>query len=106
MITDLESIITSKSISTSFLQNLRNELTIEEVFVQISDLLYNPSNYIIYTFLLTYLYGQYKFLKGSQSSSKLYKFKKIGRFNKIDKIIKEIIFILFLVFTKDIQSAS
>lgn len=104
ILTDLEGIITSKAISTSFITNLRNEFTLERVFIPITELNNNTSSYLIFSFIFTYIYGHYKFTKGTETC-RIDKFKRIDKFEKIDRITKDVLFIILFVFTKDIQNA-
>ena len=104
-ISNLESILTSKAISTSVQMNLRSEVTMDRLFSLISEFDYHSTNYIYISIFLTYLYGEYKFLRGSQISKfdKLEKLKKIDKYDKIYRISRDIMFIIIFTFTKDIQ---
>lgn len=99
--TDLESIITLRALASSIITNLRNEFTGDRLFLQV---FYPSSDSFIYISIsLVFVYGQWKFIQGSQS---IEKFQKIEAFNKREKFIKNIIFILLFVFTKDVLSAT
>lgn len=104
LLTDLEGIITSKAISTSFITNLSNEFTLDRVFIPITEFNNNRSSYLILSFIFTYIYGHYKFTQGSETC-RIDKFRKIDKFEKIDRITKDVLFIILFVFTKDIQNA-
>ena len=99
IISKLERIITSKAISASFFMNLRNEITVERIFAEVTEFNIHTTNYIYISILLTYIYGQYKFMKGSETI----KLKKIEKYEKIERIIREIFFIIIFIFTKDVQ---
>ena len=101
IISKLEGIITSKAISTSFLMNLRNEITVERIFTEVTEFNYHSNSYLYASILITYLYGQYKFMKGSQ----IQKLKKIEKYERIDRFTREILFIVLFIFTKDVQRA-
>jgi hypothetical protein len=104
-ISNLESILTSKAISTSVQMNLRSEVTMDRMFAVISEFDFHSTNYIYISIFLTYLYGEYKFLRGSQISKfdKIEKLKKIDKYDKIYRITRDIMFIIIFTFTKDIQ---
>jgi hypothetical protein len=98
----LESIITSKAIGTSFYSNLRNEMTMDKMFTEITNFSYHHNvNYAYISIFLTYLYGEYKYIKGVKINNN--KLKKIDRYDKIYRNAKEIIYIFLFIFTKDIQ---
>lgn len=104
-ISNLESILTSKAITTSVQMNLRSEVTMDTLFALISKFDYHSTNYIYISIFITYLYGEYKFLRGTQISKfdKLEKLKKIDKYDKIYRITRDIMFIIVFTFTKDIQ---
>jgi len=99
--TDLEGIITARAFTTSLITNLRNEVTEDRIFLQLS---YPHTDSIIYISIsILVLYSYWKYNEGSQ---RITKFQKIDQFNKIEKLVKHIIFILLFVFTKDVLSAA
>jgi len=99
--TDLEGIVTARAFTSSLFSNLRNEFTGDRLFMQ---LYYPHSDTFIYLSIsLIFVYGQWKFLQGSQSREK---FQKIDSFNKKETFLKNLIFILLFVFTKDVLSAT
>ncbi len=99
--TDLEGIVTSKAFLSSLISNLRNEFTSDRLFMQ---LYYpHPELFIYVSISLVFLYGQWKFYKGSQG---LEKFQRMEGFIKREKLIKNLIFIVLFVFTKDVMSAT
>jgi len=98
---DLEGIVTARAFTSSIFTNLRNEFTGDRLFMQ---LYYPHSDTFIYLSIsLIFVYGQWKFIQGSQTREK---FQKILSFNEKERIIKNIIFILLFVFTKDVLSAT
>jgi len=102
MFSKLESIITSKAIGTSFYSNLRNEITLDKMFTEITNFSYHHNvNYTYISIFLTYLYGEYKYIKGVKINNN--KLKKIDKYDKIYRNAKEIIYIFLFIFTKDIQ---
>lgn len=105
IVSNLESILTSKAITTSVQMNLRSEVTMDTLFALISKFDYHSTNYIYISIFITYLYGEYKFLRGAQISKfdKLEKLKKIDKYDKIYRITRDIMFIIIFTFTKDIQ---
>jgi len=104
ILSKLEGIITSKAISTSFLMNLRNEITVERIFTEVTEFDYHSKSYFYMSIFLTYIYGQYKYMKGSQTNEmKIQKLKKIEKYERIDRLTREIIFIILFIFTKDVQ---
>jgi hypothetical protein len=72
------------------------------MFSEIADFNYHHNiNYVYISIFLTYLYGEYKYMKGVKINNK--KFKKIEKYDKIYRSTKEIICIFIFIFTKDIQ---
>ena len=104
LLTDLESIITTKAISTSFFTYLRKEVTLDRAFISITELNTHGSDYLLLSFILTYMYGQYKFRQGTETCQ-IDKFRKIDKFEKVNRFTKEILFIILFIFTKDVQNA-
>jgi len=103
IISELESLITRKAFTSSFFENLNNEIDIERAAFQFIPLHFTDFNgYIYVSIVLTFLYSQWYFY----DESKYERFEKIERFTKEKRIIKNIIFVLVLVFMKDIQNAS
>jgi len=105
IITNLEGIITSKAITASIVSNLRVEFTIDKFILQLSQFNYHSTDYFYISIFITYLYGQYKYFKGSESCQIEEKLGKFDKYKKINRITREIIFILFVIFTKDLQNA-
>ena len=103
VISKLESIVTTKAISTSFFTNLRSEFTLDRVFTEITEMHYS-FDYLYFSILLTYAYGYYKFTQGAESCQ-IDKFRKIDKFDRVDRLTKEIIFIILFIFTKDVKNA-
>jgi len=102
IIIKLESIITSRAIATSFYTNLRNEITFDKLITEITNFHYNNhTNYVYISIFLTYLYGEYKYLKGTNKNNE--KFKKIDNYEKIYRNTKEILYVFIFIFTKDVQ---
>jgi len=99
--TNLEGIVTTRAFISSLVSNLRGEITSDKVLMQ----LYAPDSYsIIYISIsLIFVYGEWKFHKGSQSNQK---FQKIESFAQKESCLKNIMFVVLFVFTKDVLSAS
>ena len=101
IISKLESIITAKAFTTSFYANLRTEFTIDKLFIGINNFNdHNLNSYI--SMIIIYLYGEYKYIKGSKSKEKL---QKIDKYDNMYRNFKEIIYIFIFIFTKDVQHA-
>jgi hypothetical protein len=100
-VTRLETIITSRAISSSFITNLRNEFSIEKIFTEITEFNYHSINLTFISLFITYMYGQYKYMEGS----KIKKIEKFDKYRKINRITREILFIILFIFTKDVQNA-
>lgn len=101
ILSKLESIITAKAFTTSVYSNLRNEFTVDKLFVEIYNFNFdNVSNYSYASLIMIYLYGEYKYMKGSKSKEKL---QKIDKYDKMYRNFKEIIYIFLFIFTKDVQ---
>jgi hypothetical protein len=105
VITNLEGILTSKAIASSVISNLRSEVTFERLLLQVTQFNYHSIDYFYISIFITYLYGQYKFLKGSESCQIDTKLEKFDKYQKVSRITREILFILFILFSKDVQNA-
>lgn len=105
VISNLEGIVTAKAISHSLLTNLRLELTLDKFLLQLTQFDYHSTDYFYISVFVTYLYGQYKFFKGSESCQIDTKLGKLYKYQKVSRITREIIFIIFVIFTKDVQNA-
>ena len=102
--TDLESIITLKTITSSIITNIRNEITLDNIFLEIVNSTHHDLNYILVSILSTILYGQYKFSKGIELK-KINKLSKIKKYNELNIRIRQLIFLILFIFTKDIPNA-
>jgi hypothetical protein len=102
ILTDLEGIVTTQIIRNTFLTNIRTEITINNLFSQITEFHYVPSDYIFISVLLTLLYSQVKYLDGYDKKSQILK---ITKYEKCERFIRELVFVLLLVFTRDVQNA-
>ena len=101
IISKLESIITAKAFTTSFYANLRTEFTIDKLFIEMNHFNnHNLNSYI--SMIIIYLYGEYKYIKGSKRTEKL---QKIDKYDNMYRNFKEIIYIFIFIFTKDVQHA-
>ena len=105
IITNLEGILTTKAITTSIISNLRLELTLDKILLQLTQFNYHSTDYFYISIFITYLYGQYKFFKGSESCQIDMKLEKFDKYKKVYRITREILFILFIIFSKDVQNA-
>lgn len=100
----LETLVTQKALFSSFITNIRQEITFERVAFQLTNIHYNHSIYFIGSVLIIYLYGQWKFFHGNSQiySEKLRPFK---RFTITERIARELIFIFIFIMFKDVESA-
>jgi len=98
---EVERIISLKAIITSIMKNLKTEITVDRLVLEIVNYHSDPNTLFYISIILSYLYGQYKYMEGSQSS--IDKYNKIEYYAKIEKITREICVILLFIFTKDIQ---
>ena len=104
-ISNLERIISSNAIITSFIGNLRNEITFERLVFQVFDFNLNRHNlYIFSSLMLVVAYGQWKYYDAITVSERLNKFRKIDKYSRIEKTTKEILFLIAFLFIKDVQS--
>ena len=103
-ISDLDSIITLKTITSSIITNIRNEITLDNIFLEIVNSTQHDLNYILVSILTTILYGQYKFSKGIELK-KINKLSKIKKYNELNIRIRQLIFLILFIFTKDIPNA-
>ena len=102
IITNLESIVTTRALTSSIIENINKEINIEQALLQILPMHFSVNSYIYFSIVLTFLYSQWYLY----DESKYNKFEKISKFSKEKRIIKNIIFVLILVFMKDVQSVS
>jgi hypothetical protein len=102
LLTDLEGIATTQVIRNTFLTNIRTEITINNLFSQITEFHYVPSDFIFVSVLLTLLYSQSKYIQGYEDRTTILK---ISKYEKCERLIKEIAFVLLLVFTRDVHNA-
>jgi len=100
----LETLVTQKALFSSFITNIRQEITFERVAYQLTNIHYNHSIYFIGSILFIYLYGQWKFFDGNSQiySEKLRPFK---RFTITERVARELIFIFIFILFKDVESA-
>ena len=98
---DLESIITTRAITSSLISTLRNEISGDRLLIQITDI--HPTSFIYLSIALTFVYGQWKFYQGNQHIEKL---QKIDTYVQKETAWKNIILIMLYVFTKDVLSVS
>jgi hypothetical protein len=101
---DLENIITLKTITSSIITNIRNEITLDNIFLEIVNSTNHDYNYILISILSTLLYGQYKFSRGIELR-KINKLSKLEKYNKLNLRIRQIIWLILFIFTKDIPNA-
>ena len=104
-ITNLEGILTTKAITTSILSHLRLELTADKFVLQLTQFNYHSTDYFYISIFITYLYGQYRYFKGSENCQIDERLGKFDKYQKINRITREVLFILFVIFTKDVQNA-
>jgi hypothetical protein len=100
----LDTLVTQKALFSSFITNIRQEITFERVAYQLTNIHYNHSIYFIGSILFIYLYGQWKFFDGNSQiySEKLRPFK---RFTITERVARELIFIFIFILFKDVESA-
>jgi hypothetical protein len=98
---DLESILTTRAITSSIITTLRNEISGDRLLLQITDV--HPSTFVYLSIAITFLYGQWKFYQGCNRIEKL---QKIDIYVKKETTWKNIIIIMLYVFTKDVMSVS
>ena len=103
IVSNLETIISSKAVSSSIFTHLQKEIDIERVMLQSFSLHISPTTgYMYMSIMATILYGQWKFYDGSQYN----KLRKIGKFSRTEKCIKGVLLIFAIVFMKDIESVT
>jgi hypothetical protein len=102
IISNLESIITTRAFASSLFENIHKEIDFERAILQVLPMHYYTTSYIYLSIVLTFLYTHWHFYDESQYN----RFNKIQQFTKEKKIIKNILFVFILVFLKDIQYAS
>jgi len=105
VISNLETIVNTNAISSSFFINFKREFDLERAFLQFVPMHITCTTcYIYLSIVLTVLYGQWRFFEGSQS--KITKFRKIDRFSHLESVIKNILFLIIVILMKDVESAS
>jgi hypothetical protein len=104
-ISALERIISTKAVISSLTYNFRNEITLERILFQVSDIHYgNSSIYWFGSILFIYLYGQFKYYDGSVGFQNS-KFRKITTFSRVEKTTKELLYLILFIFMKDVPHA-
>jgi len=105
IVSNLETIVSTKALSESFLKSMRRELDIEWALLQFTPMDIHPSTAYVYaSIVITVIYGQWRFYSGSQT--KYDKFKKIEKYAREERILRNIIFLIIMIFMKDIETAS
>lgn len=105
IITNLETIMTTKAVTSSIITNMRMELTLDRILLQLSQMNYHSNNYFYISILITYLYGQYKYFEGSDNCNIETKLEKFDKYKNASRTTNEILFILFIIFSKDVPNA-
>lgn len=104
-ISELERIISTKAVISSLSYNFRNEITLERILFQVSDIHYGNSGvYWFGSILFIYLYGQIKYYDGSMGV-KNDRFRKITKFSRVEKTTKELLYLILFIFMKDVPHA-
>jgi hypothetical protein len=96
-LTNLERMVVSRAIGSSFLSHLSAELSLERTLLEISN--FHSQNLWMFSVIAVVLYGQYKYNQGQD------KFETIAVYDKYKVIVREVLLVLFLVFTRDVQNA-
>jgi hypothetical protein len=96
-LTNLERMVVSRAIGSSFLSHLSAELSLERTLLEISN--FHSQNLWMFSVIAVVLYGQYKYNQGQ------HKFETIAVYDKYKVIVREVLLVLFLVFTRDVQNA-
>ena len=97
--TNLERMVANRAIGSSIISTLSNEASIERYLLEFSNI--HSSNVWIFSIVGICLYGQYKYLQGTNT-----KLVDIPIYTKYERTIRELLFIVFMVFTRDVQHAS
>ena len=99
----LEAIVKNKAILSSIFVNLRSEVTLERILIEVDNL--NGSNALFYmSIIITYVYGEYRFSQGLALKSD--KYRNIPLYKRTEKMFREIFFVILFVIFKDVRSAS
>ena len=98
LMTNLERMVATRAIGSSFLSNLSTEISVEHVAIEIMNA--RSNNAWIVSIFFIYLYGMYQYSEGAKS-----KLDKIEIYGKYSSLIRELLFVFFLVFTRDVQNA-
>lgn len=103
IISQLETLITTKAFTSSFFENMNKEIDFERAVLQFMPMHYSTlTGYVYLSIVLTFIYSQWRFYDALYYE----RFDKIARFSREKKNIKNIIFIIVLVFLKDIQTCT
>jgi len=101
IITNLESLITTRAFTSSLFENINKEINIESAVLQIIPMHFSANSYVYLSIVVTFLYSYWHFYDVSEYN----RFNKIEIFSRKKKLIKNILFVLILVFMKDIEYA-
>ena len=101
VMTELERVVATRAIGSSFFSNLYSEISIDRIALEITNMNFQSANIGVFSVLLIVIYGQYKYNMG-QNHEKL---GNIPIYNRYQRIIRELLFIIFLVFTRDVDNA-
>jgi hypothetical protein len=101
---DLEAIVSKNALFSSFITNIRQEVTFERVVFQLTNIHYNHSIYLIGSILVVYLYGQWRFFDGNTQKNAV-KLRTFKRFTITERIARELIFVIIILLFKDIEPA-
>jgi hypothetical protein len=97
--TNLERMVASRAIGSSFVSTLSSETSIDRIIFEITNF-HTGNNVWIFSVAAICLYGHYKYSQGMNT-----KLKNINIYDKYSKSIRECLILIFLVFTRDVQNA-
>lgn len=103
IMTNLERMVASRAIGSTFISNLSSEISFDRIIVEATHFDLHSNTWILSIFII-YIYGQFKFNKGNlkQISNKL---QKIKIYDDAEQVIRSVFFIFFLIFSRDVQNA-
>jgi hypothetical protein len=107
IMTNLERLVASRAIGSTFISNLSSEISFERIIIEGTHFNLHSNTWIL-SIALIYMYGQFKFNEGLLKQSEIeieIKLQNIQIYDYYEKIIRNILFIFFLIFTRDVQNA-
>lgn len=103
IMTNLERMVASRAIGSTFISNLSSEISFDRIVVEATHFDLHSNTWILSIFII-YMYGKFKFNQG-QTQEIDRKLQKIKIYDDAEQFIRSVLFIFFLIFSRDVQNA-